>query len=152
MAKKTALILGVVFVLVGLLAWIPNPLVGAGDNVLFKTNTTHDLVHLLTGLLFILLALFAESMIAMAFKIFGVIYLLVAVLGFIMVPQGGAILGLIETNVADHLLHVVLGAIILALGFVVKGSGSAPMPMKPSSQTPMPGGMGGGMGGGGRMM
>ena len=131
MAKTIGLVLGVVFLAVGLLGMlVANPLVGPG--ALFETNTLHDLVHLATGLLFVLVALFAESSMAMFMKIFGVVYLLVAVLGFL---SGGMILGLIAANTADHLLHVVLGVVILGLGWKLgQGNGM--------------GGMSSGMGGG----
>ena len=116
MAKKLLWVFGVVFVLVGLLGWVSNPIVGVG--AIFDTNTAHDLVHLLIGVVFILVALFAPMKASLALKVVGVVYLLVAILGFLMVPAGGALLGFIETNVADHWLHVVLGVLILAAGFM----------------------------------
>jgi hypothetical protein len=125
MAKTAALVFGVIFVLVGILGWIPNPIVGAG--ALFDTNHIHDLVHLAIGIVLIVVALMYESSAALAMKVFGIIYLLVAVLGFILVPSGGLILGLVETNMADHLLHVVLGVILVALGFMLKGGSGMPM-------------------------
>ncbi len=127
MGKTLLWIFGVVFVVVGLLGWVDNPLVGA--NGLFQTNTMHDLVHLVIGVIFILVALFAADSGPMAFKVIGVVYLLVAVLGFVMTPNGGALLGLVQTNMADHWLHVVLGVVLLAIGFLMPAddasSGSA---------------------------
>ena len=118
------MVFGIVFVVVGLLAWIPNPLVGAG--AFFDTNVVHDLVHLVIGLVFLWVAFMAPEKAAAAFKVIGVVYLLVAVLGFVLVPQGGAILGLVQTNMADHWLHVVLGIVIIAIGFSLpKGSSSS---------------------------
>lgn len=120
MAKTLAWVLGVVFVLVAILGFMGGPLVGEGQ--LFHTNVLHDVFHLVTGLIFILIGWSAPSKAGTAFKVFGVIYLLLAVLGFVMAPgreAPEALLGLVEMNFADHILHVILGVVILALGFVV---------------------------------
>ena len=118
MSKKLLFIFGVVFVVVGVLAWIPNPIVGATG--LFETNLIHDLVHLLTGIVFIYISKMSSENSQMAMKVFGVVYLLVAVLGLLLVPSGGALLGLIQTNFADHLLHILLGVVILGAGFMAE--------------------------------
>lgn len=114
---KTLLwVFGIVFILVGLLGFIDNPL--AGEGAFFETNTAHDVVHLLFGLVFILAALFAREESAPSVLItVGVLYLLVAVVGFIQAPSGGTVLGLIETNMADHWLHVGLGVVLIGLGY-----------------------------------
>lgn len=125
MAKTLVWVFGIVFVLVGILGWVPNPIVGPG--AMFETNTMHDLVHLVIGVVFILVALLAADKSALSLKVIGVVYLLVAVLGFVMVPQGGSLLGLVETNMADHWLHVVLGVVLIGAGFLAKDAAPAPM-------------------------
>jgi hypothetical protein len=47
MAKTLALVFGVVFVVAGILGFIPNPIVGR--DALFHTNAVHNLVHLIIG-------------------------------------------------------------------------------------------------------
>lgn len=111
MAKKIGLTLGIIFVVVGLLGFISNPIVG--DSGYFHTNTAHNIVHLASGILFILLA--GSGALSGVLKLFGVVYLLVAVLGFM--SESGMVLGLVEVNSADNWLHVVLGVVILAAGF-----------------------------------
>jgi hypothetical protein len=122
MAKNLLWIFGVVFLVVGALGWVPNPIVGMG--AIFETNHAHDLFHLVIGALFVFVAMSAIDKAALTLKAGGAVYLLVAVLGFMMVPKGGALLGLIQTNVADHWLHVVLGAALLAAGFMTKSEGN----------------------------
>jgi hypothetical protein len=130
MAKTLSLVFGVVFVLVGVLGWIPNPIVGPSG--IFETNFMHDLVHLVIGLVFLYVAFMAVHQATLAFKVVGVVYLLIAVLGFFMAPHGGALLGLVHTNAADHWLHVVLGVVLLGLGFMLpKGD------MMPAQSTQM---------------
>lgn len=125
MAKKLAVVFGIIFVLVGILGFIPNPLVGATG--LFETDTLHNLVHLLIGVILLIVAMSAPAASALWLKIFGVVYLLLAVLGFLLIPGGGVLLGLVITNTADHLLHLVLGVVLLAAGFMSSSSPSVPM-------------------------
>lgn len=135
MAKTLAIVFGIVFVLVGILGFVPNPLVGVG--ALFDTNHLHDLVHFVFGVILLAVAFMAPAMSGMWLKVLGVVYLLLAVLGFLLIPNGGELLGLVHTNVADHFLHVVLGIVLLVAGFV--GADAKPMAM-PSSGPAMPSG------------
>jgi hypothetical protein len=43
--------------------------------------------------------------------IFGILYFLTGVLGFIMTPGGGVFLGIFAVNWFHHLFHIVLGAL-----------------------------------------
>ena len=52
MAKTLGWVFGIVFVLVGILGMAGTGLVG--ETGTFMTNTSHDVVHLVTGILFIL--------------------------------------------------------------------------------------------------
>jgi len=115
-AKTAALVFGVVFILVGVLGFIPNPIVGPGG--IFVTNMTHDLVHLISGAL-LLAGVYTSLGSSMALKIAGVIYALVAVLGFVM--PGDMMLGMIAMNQADQWLHVVLAVVLLGAGFGLNG-------------------------------
>jgi hypothetical protein len=54
------------------------------------------------------------------FRIFGIVYALVALLGFYY--RDNAIFGLIANNTADIWLHVVLAVVMLYLGFGASGS------------------------------
>ncbi len=135
MAKKIAVVFGVVFVLVGILGFIPNPLVGAAG--LFETNMLHDLVHLLFGIILLVVAFKAPGKSGLWLKILGAVYLLLAILGFVMVPEGGELLGIVHTNDADHWLHIVLGIVLLAAGFMGKGK-MMDKPMMPSAPPAAP--------------
>lgn len=116
MAKKLAIVFGIVFILVGLLAFVENPIVGMG--ALFETNTLHDLVHLVTGIVLLVIGLKKPASAASALKVFGIVYLVVTVIGLLTAPQGGDVLGLITMSTADHVLHLVLGVVLIALASV----------------------------------
>lgn len=120
MAKKFAMVVGVIFVLVGLIGFVKNPIVGSSG--MFMTNTVHNLAHLLIGV--IMLAM-AGSKANLALNIFGVVYLLLGVLGFFMASP---MFGLIAFNRADNWLHLVLGAVLLIAGMTMKSSMAASMP------------------------
>ena len=114
-AKTAALVLGIVFVAVGILGFFPNPLVSPTG--LFAVNTAHNLVHLISGVV-LLAGVYSALGAALALKIIGVIYALVAILGLVL--GGPMLLGLVAVNHADHWLHVALAAVILAAGFLLE--------------------------------
>lgn len=124
MAKKYSLWFGVIFLLIGLLGFIPNPLVGSG--ALFHTDSVHNLIHLIVGLILLYTGTKAGDKAVAALKTIGVVYLVVAVLGFL---GGDSVLGIFEVNAADNWLHVVLGVLILWLGLKAgKGGAAGSMP------------------------
>jgi len=127
MAKTLAIIFGVIFVLLGLLGFVPNPLVGA--NALFDTNMMHDLVHLIIGVALLLVAFYAPTQSALWLKIIGAVYLVIALLGFF---TASPLLGLLEVNGADNWLHFILGIVLVAAGYWSKDE-SAPPIVAPSA-------------------
>jgi len=126
MAKTLALVFGIVFVLVGLLGFVSNPLVGA--NGLFMTNGLHDIVHLLFGIILIWASRGGQTRSVSWLKILGVVYLVLAVLGFLLAPSGPSLLGLVTVNMADHWLHVVLGVVLLLAAYMGNNSSSSMQP------------------------
>ena len=120
MAKTFAIIFGAVFVLVGLMGFLDTPLVGMDG--LFQTDTLHDLVHLIIGVVLLLVAFTAPEKSSKWLIIFGFVYLALVVLGFLLIPGGGELLGLVTMNHADHWLHVVLAGALLAVGYMTRGN------------------------------
>ncbi len=130
MAKTLATVFGIIFVLVGLLGFVPNPLVGPG--ALFEADAWHNLVHLLFGVILLVVAYTMAAKAGMWLKVLGVVYLILAVLGFFTVAENGELLGFVAVNSADHWLHLVLGIVLLVAAFWGK-KGAAPMPPAPGS-------------------
>jgi hypothetical protein len=126
MNKNLVLVLGVVLTLVGLWGFFAD-----GRVLWFDVNALHNIVHLASGLLAIVFAMRGEAGAVTFSKVFGVVYALVAVLGFV---AGDFTRSLLNTNSADHWLHLVLAVVFLWIGF-----GTRPA-MNNSN-----GGMGGGM-------
>lgn len=136
MVKKLAIVFGIVFVVVGLLGFVSNPVVG--DMGIFHTNALHNIVHLLVGIILILVAKNEKNAIK-AMKIFGIVFILLAILGFISLD----ILSFISANGADNVLHLVLGVLLLVVG--MKASKGTPMKPSPSMTSPSSGSADAGM-------
>lgn len=115
-AKTAAIVLGAVFVLVGVLGFIPNPIVGPDG--IFMTNMSHNLIHLVSGAV-LLAGAYTSLGPSLALKIIGVIYAIVAILGFVM--SGDMLLGMVAMNTTDRWLHVLLAIVLLAAGFGLNG-------------------------------
>jgi hypothetical protein len=124
MLKRIAVIFGVVFVLVGVLGFIPAVTPGGKLLGLFDVNTVHNLVHLATGVVGIAVGMASEQASKLFFQVFGVIYALVAIAGFFYGDK--PLLGLVANNTADAGLHVIIAAVALYLGFGMKSSATAP--------------------------
>jgi len=119
MAKTLALLFGVVFLLIGILGFVPS--VPPNEMLLniFHVNAAHNAVHLLTGVVALLAGIAGVGASKIFFKIFGVVYGLVAVLGFVV--GDGMLLGFISNNMADTWLHVGIAVVSLIVGFAPSG-------------------------------
>ena len=119
MAKKFATVFGWIFVILGVLGFFGNPLVGGAPGAWFMADTAHSLVHLISGIIFLWVAYGAAEKSAGLLKVFGVIYLLVAIIGFF--SSTGSVLGLLAVNGADNWLHLVFGILFLWGGMSKSG-------------------------------
>jgi hypothetical protein len=119
-ARTAAIVFGIVFLAVGILGYVPNPIVGPDG--IFVTNGIHNLIHIASGIV-LLLGAYSGLGSGNALKIIGVVYGLVAILGFFM--MGDMMLGMIAMNAADRWLHVALAAVILIAGFGLSGESKA---------------------------
>jgi hypothetical protein len=115
MVKKMAVTFGVIFLLVGALGFVPA--ITKDEHLLgiFHVNAAHNFVHLLTGAIALFSGLTSAHAAQLFFRIFGLVYGLVAVLGFVMGDQ--PLLGIIANNRADAWLHTGIAAVSLFLGF-----------------------------------
>jgi len=122
--KSAAILFGVVFLLIGILGYVPATTPANGMLLrIFHVNTAHNIVHLASGVVFLLCGIAGAGPLQTFFKIFGIIYGLVAVLGFYY--GDNALLGIVANNTADTWLHVVLAVVMLFLGFGASGSKAA---------------------------
>jgi Domain of unknown function (DUF4383) len=111
-AKLIAVILGITFLVVGLMGFVANPI--ASEVGFFQTNWAHNLVHIVTGAIFLLGAVKFPGQEKRFVLYSGYFYGLVAVLGFVW--PGDMLLWLIHINEADRWLHLALAMAIVAAG------------------------------------
>lgn len=107
--KSVTWVLGIVLVAIGVLGFVNDPVLG-----IFEVDTIHNIVHLLSGIVAIGAAVSGESYARLYLIVFGIVYGVVAVLGFTM---GGDILGLFTVNAADNYLHTAIALVSLGVGF-----------------------------------
>ena len=120
MLKKIAVVFGAILVVVGILGFVPAVTPGGKLLGVFDVNTPHNIVHLATGAVGIAMGMASEQASALFFKIFGVVYALVAAAGFFYGDR--PLLGIVSNNMADTWLHVAIAVLALYLGFGMKSS------------------------------
>jgi len=100
---------------VGILGFVPG--VTTNDMLLgiFMVNKVHSIVHIASGAIFLIASMAGAGAARLWFQLFGIIYAIVAVLGF-MNPNG-MLFGMMSNNPADTWLHVVLAVAMLGIGF-----------------------------------
>jgi hypothetical protein len=122
MIKSAAVLFGIVFILIGILGFVP----GVTNNEMllgiFHVNAAHNVVHLLSGAVALFAGMTSVGASRMYFRIFGVVYGLVAILGLMNMGQHTMLLGLISNNDADTFLHIAIAAVSLLLGFIPASS------------------------------
>ncbi len=110
-ADLLAKIFGLVFIVVGLVGFFPNPLVS--ETGVFRVNEMHNLVHIISGVI-LLAGAFAGAPVR-TIRGMALLYLVVAVVGF-AVPHD--MLYGVAMNMADRWLHAALAAVLLLVAFV----------------------------------
>jgi uncharacterized protein DUF4383 len=123
-----ALLVGAVFVIVGIAGFIPGITTNVGDMKfaghespsellgLFQVSILHNIVHLAIGIIGLVAAATWEG--ARLYLVGGgAIYLALAVYGWIVERTSDA--NFVPMNNADNVLHVVLGAGLILLGVVL---------------------------------
>lgn len=113
MSHKTyAALFGIVLLVVGILGFIPMFTPNGYLFDIFRVDQMHSGFHVLSGIAGLLVAMSAYYS-RMYFKVLGIIYIFLAFLGLLM----GEKLVLLPLNFADNVLHLVIGAIAIYLGF-----------------------------------
>ena len=134
MAKTVATVMGVVFLLVGIVG-----LLGIADNMMgFHLSGAHDLVHLVTGAASLYFGLRGTLSAARMFCIaFGAVYALLGIAGFLFgtdqpstmpgMDMGNTRLlkiipGTLELGTVDHAFHILVGIVFIAAGLLAKAA------------------------------
>jgi hypothetical protein len=126
--QKTALVVGIIFLVVGIAGFIPGltsgmsgmQMAGHGSDAMllgtFQISVLHNIVHLAFGVVGVLAARSARG--ARNYLIWGgVVYLVIFIYGLIF--SGASAANFVPLNTADNWLHLVLGVGMILLGVLV---------------------------------
>jgi hypothetical protein len=118
MLKTAAIIFGIFFIVAGIGGYVSSL---APDGMLFgvfMVGPVHNIIHLASGVVALLCAFCGAGAARKYFQIFGLVYLLVALLGFVYKDK--PLLGMVEHNMNDVWLHIAIAAVALYLGFAAR--------------------------------
>lgn len=118
MLKTSAIIFGIFFVVAGVAGFFSSLAPHGMLFGIFMVGPVHNTIHLASGLAAFLCAFAGAGAARKYFQIFGVVYLLVALLGFVYGNE--PLMGMVEHNKADIGLHLAIAAVALFLGFTGK--------------------------------
>jgi hypothetical protein len=127
-AQWYCVIFGATLLLVGIIGFAADAGFDVGSDIdgdkllgIFEVSGIHNLIHVASGALLLATAPKRASA-RLAALGFGVVYLLVTVIGFI---QGDNVLGIIPVNSADNFLHVAISGLAIAAALVSTGDDGA---------------------------
>jgi hypothetical protein len=120
MFKIIAGIFGSLFLLLGLLGFIPEVSTADIDGTpllfnLFSVDFIQNIIHIATGIVG-LLAASSQRYAHWFLQIFGITYVLFAVVGWL---QGDSVLGLFGVNAAVNILHAAMGVVMLGISLII---------------------------------
>jgi bacteriorhodopsin len=122
--KRLAQVIGVVFLIAGIAGFIPALCPNGLLLGLFAVNGMHNIVHILSGILALAMAFGTEATARNYFRIVGVVYALVTVLGFVA-ARDGMLMGM-SMNMADNFLHLGFAIVFLWVGFLWRRGAALP--------------------------
>jgi hypothetical protein len=119
MAKTAATVIGVVFILVGIVGFFSHEMMGA------HLTNSHNVVHLISGVISLYIGARGTLAAARTFCIiFGLVYGGLGVAGFAMGQIEVAAIDLLLGRM-DHIIHVAIGALYLLAGLATRTSTAA---------------------------
>ncbi|MBA2680916.1 MAG: DUF4383 domain-containing protein [Ktedonobacteraceae bacterium] len=123
--RIVALILGIVFTLAGIAGFFVSSSMTPGSLLGLDVDIVHNIVHFATGII-ALIAVFAGK--ARLFnQAFGIVYLLIGLAALIPALYiGNMFLGMMHLNAADHVFHLVVGAVAAFTGFAARDTATMP--------------------------
>ena len=116
--QKVGIVFGAIYIVVGLLGFTVS---GQGDFIgqegglllgIFEVNGLHNIVHLLIGAALLGAGLSSHAASRSTNMTIGVVYLVLGILGWFI---NDTALDIVALNVADHLLHLASGILLIAI-------------------------------------
>jgi hypothetical protein len=118
MVETLGVLWGVLFLLGGILGFVPGITKDGMFLGIFMVNTPHGLMHIASGAIFLIASRLGAGTARLWFQIFGMFYAALAVIG--LAVGDGMIFNLISNNDYDAWGHAVLALILLLIGFATQ--------------------------------
>jgi hypothetical protein len=132
MAKTASTLIGIVFILVGIVGFVSHDLMDT------HLSTVHNVVHLVSGAAALYFGTKGTLAQAKAFAlIFGIVYLGLGAAGFFAGDQGSpsegvpgpadprmlkVIPGMLELGTRDHIIHIAIGALFILAALATRAN------------------------------
>jgi hypothetical protein len=123
MVKQLGILFGLLFLLGGLLGFVPGVTTDHMFLGIFMVNTAHGVMHIASGVVFLFTSVFGATAARLWFQIFGMIYAATAAIGFWV--GDAMIFGLISNNLYDSCGHAALALVMLLIGFAIPQQSTA---------------------------
>jgi hypothetical protein len=119
MVGRLGVFFGLAFVLGGVLGFVPGVVNDGMYFGIFMVNPMHNILHIASGVLFLLASIAGAGLARLWFRIFGTVYAVIAAAGFVV--GDGMIFGLISNNLYDAWGHAGLALTMLLIGLATAG-------------------------------
>ena len=111
MAKTTSWVFGIIFLIVGIWGFFTSSVLG-----FIASNPVSSIVHIIVGIVLLIMA--AKPAAVVTLKTVGIIYVVIAILGFLS-------LNILGADMATNWFYLIVGVVVAALGWSSKGSSSS---------------------------
>jgi len=112
MIRFIAILFGIAFIFAGVAGFMPAFTTNGALLGIFEVDSMHNMGYIVSGVIAIMAAT-SYRLTKLYFLIFGVIYTIVAILGF----WRNGDLFIMHVNMADNFLHLGIGIVSLLLGY-----------------------------------
>lgn len=119
MIRIIAVLFGIGFIFAGVAGFFPSFMPNGLLFGLFEVDLMHNIVHIVSGVIAIMAAT-SHRYSRLYFQVFGIIYAIVAILGFFL--KGDLSFMMMHVNMADNFLHVGIAIVALYIGFFFRRS------------------------------
>jgi hypothetical protein len=124
MVRILGILMGSLFLIGGILAFVPGVTKNDMYFGVFMVNTPHNIMHIASGSIFLIASILGARPARLWFQLFGAFYGALAAIGFVV--GNGLIFGLIMNSPFDSWGHAGLSLIMLPIGFATPNKPALP--------------------------
>ena len=121
--QRLGMIMGSLFLIGGILAFVPGVTKDGMYFGVFMVNTPHNIMHIISGAIFLIASILGAKLVRAWFLLFGALYAALAGIGFLVGER--LIFGLIMNSPFDSWGHAGLALIMLVIGFTSPKPGTS---------------------------